>query len=603
MQRRPSGIYEFRRRLPQALAGKPVPAWAKSPPHSELVNPSTGNFKQYLTVSLRTNDHRLAKRRDLDEARRVEGLFAFALEMTARGGPEAPAPDSPSGLPSLEEIESYFHRQVLQKDDEERAQGDPRRHLQTPLERTQWPALADARLGLLGMADGHHEVIGDLNAEHLRDYRNAYSRQRTDIVAVELAGFLRDRGAATVDPTSEYYHQAGLAALAGQIAGHEDIERRQAGAKVATPGPVVVNRGPKLSEAVTDWKAGTAARGGKKPTHSSVREAERAARFFVEFHGDLPLGDITKPKAREFRDALAKMPKRLKGTQRKMALRALVASTRPDQETIHANTVNKYLNCLTAVVNAALKDGRLDDVTGFTNPFSLLGISVDKRNDPNRRKLFSQSDLKAIFTSAIYSEGSRPKGGRGEAAYWLPLMALLTGARLNEIAQLRLEDIQQDEETGIWVVNIDTDGDRSVKTVSSRRQVPIHAELMRLGLLRYRDALLKAGAKKSSSMWPELYSADPKYRSTAWSKWFNRYLRETIGITDVGKVFHSFRHTFKRLGRDAVPEEMHDALTGHTGKGGVGRDYGDGFGLETLHAAISKIVVPQCVLDLPGKED
>jgi integrase len=600
MQRRPSGIYEFRRRLPQALAGKPVPPWATSflP---ELINAASGNFKQYLTISLRTNDQRLAKRRDLDEARRVEGLYALAVELVSQGGPTSPNQPEAAGLPTLEEIETHFHRQVLQKDDEERGHGDARRHMQTAQERAQWPDLEDARVGLRGMAEGHHEVIGDMNAEHLRDYRNAYSRQRTDIISAELKGYLRERGT-EADPSSEYYHQAGLAVLSGQIAGHEDIERRQAGTKVSTPEPMLVSRGPKLSEAISDWKAGTAARGGKKPTHSSVREAERAVRFFTEYHGDLPLGDISKQKAREYRDALAKMPKRISGTQRKMALRELIASTRSDQETVHAATVNKYLNCLAAIVNASSKDGKLDEVTGFTNPFSLLGISVDKRNDPNRRKPFTQSDLKAIFTDAIYSQGSRPTGGRGEAAYWLPLIAVLTGARLNEIAQLRLQDIKQDEDTGIWVVDIDTEGDRSVKTVSSRRQVPIHPELIRLGLLRYRDGLAKSGSKASATLWPQLSSADPKYRSTAWSKWFNRYLRQTIGITETGKVFHSFRHTFKRLGRNAgLTEEMHDALTGHTGKGGVGRDYGDGFGLEVLADAVRKIAVPAAVAELKGQ--
>nr|WP_318656791.1 DUF6538 domain-containing protein [Rhizobium phaseoli] len=72
MQRRPSGIYEFRRRLPQVLAGKPAPSHL-SGVLSELINPTTGKFKQYLTVSLRTHDQRAAKRRDLDEARRVDG--------------------------------------------------------------------------------------------------------------------------------------------------------------------------------------------------------------------------------------------------------------------------------------------------------------------------------------------------------------------------------------------------------------------------------------------------------------------------------------------------------------------------------------------------
>jgi hypothetical protein len=61
-------------------------------------------------------------------------------------------------------------------------------------------------------------------------------------------------------------------------------------------------------------------------------------------------------------------------------------------------------------------------------------------------------------------------------------------------------------------------------------------------------------------------SGEGRQRAAAWSKWFGRHLRLTVGIA---KVFHSLRHTFKRMCRDAgLPEEMHDALTGHAGPNG-----------------------------------
>jgi hypothetical protein len=82
------------------------------------------------------------------------------------------------------------------------------------------------------------------------------------------------------------------------------------------------------------------------------------------------------------------------------------------------------------------------------------------------------------------------------------------------------------------------------------------------------------------------------------SKWFNRHLRVAANVIDKTKVFHSFRHTFKRMARDAgIGEELHDALTGHTG-GGVGRSYGGGFGLKALAEAIGRIDVPEAVRNL-----
>ncbi len=81
--------------------------------------------------------------------------------------------------------------------------------------------------------------------------------------------------------------------------------------------------------------------------------------------------------------------------------------------------------------------------------------------------------------------------------------------------------------------------------------------------------------------------------SAPWSKWFGRYLRKEAGITDRRKVFHSFRHTFKRMARDAgVPEEFHDAITGHAGSGSVGQSYGRGVSLKPLLEAMQRIDAP-----------
>jgi integrase len=158
-------------------------------------------------------------------------------------------------------------------------------------------------------------------------------------------------------------------------------------------------------------------------------------------------------------------------------------------------------------------------------------------------------------------------------------------------------DLEQDPETGIWFFDISTAGGRSIKTASSRRKVPVHPGLEGIGLLSYRQALLDGGAAAGSSLWPVLGSAPEARPGARWSKWFSRYLRNVTGVKDRSKVFHSFRHTFKRMARDAgISEEMHDALTGHAGGGdGLGRAYGRGFGLEAMARQVRQIAVPEAV--------
>jgi integrase len=602
MQRRKSGIYEFRKRLPTSLAGVPCPDHLKIE-LGELVNPQTGRFKRELTSSLGTTDHRIAKRRDLAEAARVTDLLEEASRLL-QGGPVAGTTSAPASYPTEEEIEADVIRGLLDADDKDRMDGDHRRQMQTPEERAQWPDLEDALFGGFGMTDAHLEAKQmeiDLLAT---DYRQAYARRQIGIVKPELHAYLK-REQAPIDPSSPEYLKAGLAMLRGYVKGYDLLNQRQTGSDVPTPPAqpqASAAKGPKLSEAFAHWKAGSNARGGKQPSKNTVAEAERAARYFREWHGDLHLGDIDKPKARDFRNALSKLPTRLPHKVRKLPLRRLIETVGDDYAPAHAATVNKSLNLLAAIVGVCEKDGLLDEVSGFTNPFRNMKIAIDQRHETGQRGIYSDGQLKALFADRIFTAGYRPLGGRGEAAFWFPLIALLTGARLNEIAQLRIADIQKDPDSGIWFIDIGTAGGRSIKTATSRRQVPLHAELIRLGLLKYREALLaRKGVTADSSLWPEVDSADEKYRSTAWSKWFNRYLRDTIGVTDKAIVFHSFRHTFKRLARDTgLSEELHDALTGHAGNGGVGRGYGAGFGLRALAEGIGKIAAPESVMAIPA---
>jgi integrase len=101
---------------------------------------------------------------------------------------------------------------------------------------------------------------------------------------------------------------------------------------------------------------------------------------------------------------------------------------------------------------------------------------------------------------------------------------------------------------------------KSLKTVSSRRRVPIHPELVRLGFLNYVDERKRAVDER---LFPDLKQDRFGKWTQNWSKWWGRYARDQAKIDDPRKVFHSFRHTFKHACRaSGIPEDIHDALTG-----------------------------------------
>ena len=210
----------------------------------------------------------------------------------------------------------------------------------------------------------------------------------------------------------------------------------------------------------------------------------------------------------------------------------------------NAQTVNKVLNLLSGILARAAKDGYFDDVPSWTNPFRVTFEISSTDREPYEP--FTAEELRRLFESPVFSAGERPLGGRGEAAYWLPLIALYSGARRTEIAQLKARDVRQSAE-GIWFFDFTaSDADQSVKNIASARVTPVHPELIRLGLLAYAANRTELGP--SAPMWPG-FEPPVEPKAKAWSKWFGRYLGQHV-TDSPAKTFHSFRWgTGRSLGR------------------------------------------------------
>ncbi|MCO2667079.1 site-specific integrase, partial [Pseudomonas aeruginosa] len=138
-------------------------------------------------------------------------------------------------------------------------------------------------------------------------------------------------------------------------------------------------------------------------------------------------------------------------------------------------------------------------------------------------------------------------------------------------SQLYLDDVRQSE-TGTWFLDFNLDGDKveeadvpdkSLKTVNAERVVPLHAELVRLGLPEYVARLRRAGHTR---LFPELKRDPVKGYGKPAGSWFNeRFLGKKLGIKRNGmKTFHSFRHTFvTALERLDLPERVLAQFAGH----------------------------------------
>jgi integrase len=141
------------------------------------------------------------------------------------------------------------------------------------------------------------------------------------------------------------------------------------------------------------------------------------------------------------------------------------------------------------------------------------------------------------------------------------LIALYTGARLGEIAQLLVKDVKKIQ--GHWCFHICRKGEKqkSVKTSGSERVVPIHPELIRLGLIAYHSCLDEDG---QISLFSDIKADARGFMSGRPSKFFQHYFR-AIGIkADKSVNCHSLRKGIAdafRLG--GYLDEQFGMLLGH----------------------------------------
>jgi integrase len=173
------------------------------------------------------------------------------------------------------------------------------------------------------------------------------------------------------------------------------------------------------------------------------------------------------------------------------------------------------------------------------------------------RKPFTAELLQKLFSAPPYLGQSNQPPDDGK--YWLPLIALFSGMRSGEIAQLRAAAIEQID--GILCIRLADP--RLLKTEASVRDIPVHSELLRLGFGRLVERRREtAGAL----LFPDIRENGKEDRSSEFSKSFRKML-VGAGIEDPSLTMHSFRHTFAHaLVAAQVPQATAEALQGWGGK-------------------------------------
>jgi len=291
----------------------------------------------------------------------------------------------------------------------------------------------------------------------------------------------------------------------------------------------------------------------KPVTADSIAACGRAVTLFEKQTGNTPLQQLTRAQGDAFRAWLQTLPTTTKTARDRL------------------NWVKSLLKYATQELEMLPK-----------NPW--VGLDIKSRTTANRQP-WSEMHLKILLGHDIWQRGLLPtdtKAG-GMAAYWIPLLAMYTGARCSELCQLKVIDISVTGNTPTFRITDEGEG-QQVKSNASHRILPIHSELIRLGFLDYARSI------SGPSLWPSLPQRVNK-PGGYFSQYFGMF-RKSLRIP-VHTVFHSFRHNVRTaLTESRTPETTIDRILGHESGGSVGARVYTHVALESLKNAIETIQYP-----------
>jgi len=206
-----------------------------------------------------------------------------------------------------------------------------------------------------------------------------------------------------------------------------------------------------------------------------------------------------------------------------------------------------YRAALSRVFKVAHDRGQLP-----ANPFERLEV-IGPKTHQTQRKSLSDTEAQTILAASLVKQPEGLSGPHARARRWVPWVCAYTGARVNEITQLRAMDIKQVD--GVWVIHI-------LKTKTGKaRMVPLHSHLIEQGF----TALAKEGDTT-----PLFYDgkavengSDIHPLHTQMGSKLAKWVRE-LGVTEVESPNHGWRHRFKTLARKVgMDSEARDAIQGH----------------------------------------
>jgi integrase len=288
-----------------------------------------------------------------------------------------------------------------------------------------------------------------------------------------------------------------------------------------SPSSALVAPSPRLSEVAERFRT---RRGSRGRSPGTVSEYFGAIQEFIDKTGDLPIREISGKHISDYTEFLL--------CERKPPL--------------SQRTVDKKLNAIAALFERAELDSDWDKKEDWPTKGHCQFKKAKRRHGQaavDGYHAFTSDELNSIFSPERFR-----KNLREPHEYWLPLLGLLSGGRINELCQLLVTDIKQ--EGDVWLIDINAEGHekKRLKTSAAQRKIPLHPLLIDLGFLEYVELVRNfdtAVFEFPELLFPYLSYTEKNGFGGAPSKKFGRFL-DRVGIVGEKKVFHSFRNNLNQ---------------------------------------------------------
>jgi len=284
---------------------------------------------------------------------------------------------------------------------------------------------------------------------------------------------------------------------------------------------------------------------------TSKTEHENNAIFalLTRIIGDIPCTHITYPVLRKYKTTLIRLPANLNKSPNYRG-KTIAELKDMNCKPMSVANMNKNLSRVSSLLRWSVKNGFIK-----TNFAEGLQIKRTIRSDEERNP-YTTEQMNKVFNHPLFTQ----RDFKHPFQYWVPLLGLYTGARLNELCQLHLNDIYKIDD--IWIININADTpDKKLKTRSAARSIPLHSKLISLGFLDYIDLQQVTG---NGRVFPELRLSRDGYGQKV-SKWYSHF-RNKLDLTNDGSKepdFHSFRHNVSMSLRQKYSLDDIGEILGH----------------------------------------